>query len=280
MKFAQVILDNATAIVMQRDNDEWRPIDFARDMFDVISSTPDELEAAYQRGKVIDTESVRFRAPISNPGKILAIGRNYMDHIRETNATVPAAPLIFAKLTSAINHPGGAIEWDPNLTAAVDFEAELAVVIGQTARNVDVETALDHVFGYTCANDVTARDLQNGDGQWTRGKGLDTFCPLGPWIVTADEIPDPQKLAVRCEVNGKQMQNGKTSDMIFDVKSLIAYASKAFTLHPGDIILTGTPDGVGFYRKPPINLHDGDTIVVEVEKIGRLESVCRETVSV
>src|SRR6185503_8315213 len=162
MKFAQVILDTTTAIVMQRDDDEWRPIDFARDMFDIFSSTADELEAAYQRGKAIDTEGVRFRAPISNPGKILAIGRNYMDHIRETNATVPTAPLIFAKLTSAINHPGGVIEWDPNLTAAVDFEAELAVVIGQTARNVDVESALDHVFGYTCANDVTARDLQNG----------------------------------------------------------------------------------------------------------------------
>lgn len=278
MKFAQVILDSAPAIVTQlKGSDEWRPIDFARDMFDVMSSSPTEVEAAYQRAKPIAIDNLRFRAPISRPGKIIAIGQNYMDHIKEQNATPPKAPLIFAKLTSSINHPGGIIEWDPALTAAVDFEAELAVVIGETARNVEPDESFDHIFGYTCANDVTARDLQRGDGQWTRGKGLDTFCPLGPWIVTADEIPNPQKLHVRCEVNGKRMQNGTTADMIFDIKTLISYVSKAFTLHPGDIILTGTPNGVGFYRDPQVNLHDGDTIVVEVEKIGKLENTCRET---
>ncbi len=276
MKFAHVILDNANAIVMQRASDEWRPIDFARDMFDVINSTPTELDSAYERSKPIATSGLRFRAPLSRPGKILAIGRNYMDHIREENETPPKAPLIFAKMTSSINHPGGIIEWDPTLATAVDFEAELAVVIGETARNVEPGSALSHVFGYTCANDVTARDLQKEDGQWTRAKGLDTFCPLGPWIVTADEIPDPQKLAVRSEVNGTKMQNGTTADMIFDVKTLISYASKAFTLQPGDILLTGTPNGVGFYRNPPVTLKDGDKVVVEVEKIGQLENTCRE----
>jgi len=168
------------------------------------------------------------------------------------------------------------ILWDPSLATAVDYEAELAVIIGEEGKNIPAEQALKHVFGYTCANDVTARDLQKGDGQWTRGKGLDTFCPLGPWIVSADEIPTPQNLAVRCELNGKLMQNGTTADMIFDVKTIIAHLSQAFTLYPGDIILTGTPNGVGFYRNPQVLLHDGDRVAVEVEGIGRLENTCRE----
>ncbi|MBN1933803.1 MAG: fumarylacetoacetate hydrolase family protein, partial [Anaerolineae bacterium] len=155
-------------------------------------------------------------------------------------------------------------------------EAELAVVIGKPARRVSRREALDCVAGYTCCNDVSARDLQFGDGQWVRGKSLDTFCPLGPWLVTADEIPDPQKLAIKSTLNGQTMQNSNTLEMIFDVATLIEFASQAFTLLPGDVIATGTPDGVGVFRKPPLFMKHGDTITIEIEKIGQLTNTCVE----
>jgi 2-keto-4-pentenoate hydratase/2-oxohepta-3-ene-1,7-dioic acid hydratase in catechol pathway len=214
--------------------------------------------------------------PLPHPGKVIAIGLNYMDHIREQNATPPKAPLIFSKFSSSVIGPGEAIRWNPALATEVDFEAELAVIIGKEARHVAEADALDYVFGYTAANDVTARDLQKSDGQWTRAKGLETFCPLGPAIVTADEIPDPQNLWIKSTLNGQVMQNSSTREMIFNVAHLIAYISQAVTLHPGDVILTGTPDGVGVHRKPKILMKDGDEIVVEVEKIGALRNVCAE----
>lgn len=276
MRFAHVLLDNISTIVAQSSGDSWRNVDVAHNMFDVLHTDWQEIEASYRRGQVIAEDKFRFLPPIMHPGKIIAIGQNYMDHIREQNATPPPQPLIFAKLPSAITGPDTVIEWDPTLATAVDYEAELAVIISQDARNVSPENALRHVFGYTCANDITARDLQKGDGQWTRAKGLDTFCPLGPWIVTADEIPDPQHLAIRCEVNGTALQDSNTSEMIFDIKTLITHASRAFTLHQGDILLTGTPNGVGFYRKPQTLLHDGDKVMVEIERIGKLHNTCRE----
>ncbi|MBN1964262.1 MAG: fumarylacetoacetate hydrolase family protein [Anaerolineae bacterium] len=214
-------------------------------------------------------------APLGRPGKIVAIGQNYWDHCREQNVAPPERPIIFTKFTSAINHPGGTIRWSPALTQKVDFEAELAVVIGRTARRVAAAEALAYVFGYTVANDVTARDLQRGDGQWVRGKSLDTSCPLGPALVTADAIPDPQTLAIRSRLNGRPMQDSSTREMIFSVAHLIAFCSAAFTLEPGDVLLTGTPDGVGVFRDPPIFMGDGDVIEVEVEGIGRLRNVCR-----
>ena len=157
----------------------------------------------------------------------------------------------------------------------VDYEAELAVVIGRTARNVPVETALDHVLGYTCLNDVSARDLQFADGQWVRGKSLDTFCPLGPWLVTADEIPDPGALRLRCLVNDEVLQEAMTSEMVHGVPELIAFCSRFMTLEPGDIIATGTPAGVGVFRQPPRFLGDGDVVVVDIDGVGRLTNPCR-----
>jgi 2-keto-4-pentenoate hydratase/2-oxohepta-3-ene-1,7-dioic acid hydratase in catechol pathway len=222
----------------------------------------------------IPLADARLLAPLGRPGKIVAIGQNFWDHCREQNKPAPERPIIFTKFTTALNHPGGVVQWSPALTEKVDFEAELAVVIGREARHVPEAEALAYVFGYTAANDITARDLQFGDKQWIRGKSLDTFCPLGPALVTADAVPDPQALRIRTELNGQVMQDSHTGEMIFNVAHLIAFASAAFTLEPGDVILTGTPDGVGVFRDPPVFLQDGDTITVEIEGIGRLENSC------
>ncbi|MCY3833148.1 MAG: fumarylacetoacetate hydrolase family protein [Chloroflexi bacterium] len=209
------------------------------------------------------------------PGKILAIGRNYAEHARELDNEAPSEPLVFAVMPSAVIGAGDVIEWEAAMTAQVDWEGELAVIIGRTARKVSQSDALDFVFGYTVANDVSARDLQTRDKQWTRAKGLDSFCPLGPVVVTADDIPDPQALRIVTTVDGVEMQRGATADMIFSVRHLIAYLSRAFTLYPGDVILTGTPAGVGKARKPPQFLGDGSVVSVEIDGIGKLTNRCR-----
>jgi 2-keto-4-pentenoate hydratase/2-oxohepta-3-ene-1,7-dioic acid hydratase in catechol pathway len=218
---------------------------------------------------------VTLLAPVGQPGKVVAIGRNYREHVDEEGVDPPAAPLIFAKWPSSIVGPGAEIRWDPALTGQVDYEAELAVVIGRTARRVTQTDALDFVLGYTCLNDVSARDLQFGDGQWVRGKSLDTFCPIGPVLVTADEIADPQTLAIECRIGDRVVQRANTALMYFGVAELIAYCSQAFTLEPGDVIATGTPGGVGIFRKPPVLLAEGDEVSVDIERIGRLSNVCR-----
>ena len=219
---------------------------------------------------------VELLAPVPNPSKVVAIGLNYMDHCREQNIEPPQAPMIFAKFPTAVVGPGAVIRWDPALTRQVDYEAELAVVMGRTARRVSAAQALDYVAGYMNCNDVSARDLQFGDRQWVRGKSLDTFCPLGPWLVTRDEVPDPHALSIRCTVNGTVMQDSTTAEMIFDVPQLIEFASQAFTLLPGDVIATGTPDGVGVFRSPQIFLKEGDVVTVEVEGLGELTNHCVE----
>jgi 5-carboxymethyl-2-hydroxymuconate isomerase len=228
--------------------------------------------AVRQRGRPL--AGVALLPPVPRPGKIVAIGRNYREHLAEEGADQPSAPLIFAKWPTSVIGPGDEIRWDPALTSQVDYEAELAVVIGRRARHVSEADALDYVLGYTCLNDVTARDLQFSDGQWTRGKSLDTFCPMGPALVTADEVGDPQQLAISCTVNGERLQDANTEQMYFGVASIVSYASKSFTLEPGDVIATGTPGGVGAFRKPPRFLGDGDVVVVEIERVGRLENTC------
>ncbi len=217
-------------------------------------------------------DDVKLLAPVRRPGKIIAIGLNYLDHCLEQGLTPPDRPTLFTKFTTSVNDPGGQIRWDPALTQKVDYEAELAIVIGKRARRVQASDAYDYVFGYTCLNDVTARDLQKGDGQWVRGKSLDTFCPMGPVVVTADELPDPHNLSIQTWVNGELRQSSNTKHLIHNVPNLVALCSAAFTLEPGDIITTGTPGGVGFHRKPPTFLEPGDHIVVEIENIGRLEN--------
>jgi 2-keto-4-pentenoate hydratase/2-oxohepta-3-ene-1,7-dioic acid hydratase in catechol pathway len=218
---------------------------------------------------------LRLLAPVPRPGKVIAIGRNYRDHAAESGSEPPPAPLIFAKFPTSVVGPGADIRWNIGLTTQVDYEAELGVVIGATAREVGPEDALSYVLGYTCLDDVSARDLQFGDGQWTRGKSLDTFCPIGPVVVSGDEIGDGADLAIRCLVNGEERQSARTSDLYFGVAEIVSHCSKAFTLEPGDIIATGTPAGVGAFRKPPVWLADGDEVVVEIEGIGRLANRCR-----
>lgn len=236
-----------------------------------------QVAAAVQRGScpVIDARAVRWLAPVLNPSKVVAIGLNYKDHAAEQNTPLPKAPLIFAKFPSSICGPYDEIAWDPQLTQQVDYEVELGVVIGRRARRVSEADALNYVFGYTVINDVSARDLQFGDKQWVRAKSLDTFCPTGPVVVTADEIPDPQVLGVRCLVNGEVMQDSNTAQMVFNVAQLISHCSQAFTLEPGDLIATGTPNGVGVFRKPPFFLKAGDVVRTEIEQIGYIENVCR-----
>jgi 5-carboxymethyl-2-hydroxymuconate isomerase len=220
-------------------------------------------------------EGARPGLPL-RPGKVVAIGLNYLDHIRETGMDAPARPLVFTKFTTSLIGDGEPIEVDPSLTERVDWEVELAVVVGRRMRNVAEADALDHVFGYTVGNDVSARDLQFGDGQWVRGKSLDTFCPLGPVIVTADEIADPQALGLRTRVNGETVQDSSTAEMIFGVAELLAFCSRSFTLEPGDVLLTGTPWGCGEFMDPKRSLAAGDVVEVEVDAIGTLRNEVTE----
>ena len=216
----------------------------------------------------------KLLAPIV-PTDILCIGLNYREHAIEGGSAIPEIPMLFIKSSNALNNPFDPIPI-PRRSKMIDYEAELAVVIGKAAKHVPRERALDYVFGYTCANDVSARDWQKekhlGGGQFARGKSFDGFCPLGPAIVTKDEIPDPNALRITCTLNGQVMQDHTTADMIFDVPALIESLSSTLTLRPGSVILTGTPSGVGFARKPPVWMKPGDTVVVELETIGRLEN--------
>jgi 2-keto-4-pentenoate hydratase/2-oxohepta-3-ene-1,7-dioic acid hydratase in catechol pathway len=209
------------------------------------------------------------------PTNILCIGLNYTLHAAESGKDAPKWPVLFMKNTSALQNPDDAIELPvTNASTKVDFEAELVVVIGKRCKNVTKADALNYVLGYTCGNDVSARDWQRdfGGGQWCQGKGFDTFCPLGPVLVTRDEIPDPQNLRVRSILNGETMQDQNTSHMIFSVATLIEFLSASKTLVPGTIIMSGTPHGVGFARTPPVFLKPGDTIAVEIDGIGSLSN--------
>jgi 2-keto-4-pentenoate hydratase/2-oxohepta-3-ene-1,7-dioic acid hydratase in catechol pathway len=213
----------------------------------------------------------KLAAPLQ-PGKIVAIGLNYLDHIRESNLPQPGEPLVFAKFPSSVTGPGEPIVVDPELTTEVDWEVELGVVVGRRMRGVAADAALDYVFGYTVGNDVSARDVQFSESQWTRGKSFDTFCPLGPVVVTADEIPDPQALALGTRVNGEVMQDSSTAQMLFGVAELLAFCSRSFTLEPGDLLLTGTPWGCGYFMDPRRALQPGDVVECEVERIGVLRN--------
>ena len=221
-------------------------------------------------------DSVKLLAPIVNPQKVVAIGLNYMDHVREAGFEVPEFATMFCKYPSAIVGCEEEIRWSTKLTQQVDYEAELAVVIGTKARNVSAANAYDYIAGYMNCNDVSARDLQLRAGdQWLRGKCLDSFCPLGPWLVSADEIPDPHALSIQCRVNGELRQDSNTSEIIHRIPQLIEYLSTAFTLQPGDVIITGTPHGVGAFRHPPLWLKQDDVVEVEIEGLGVLRNRCR-----
>ena len=231
-------------------------------------------------GAVHDLSDVQLTAPIPRPRKnIMCLGWNYAEHAKETallrgqEAKAPEYPVFFTKAPTTVNSPYGNIIIDPTVSVEIDWEVELAVIIGKGGKNIPEEHALSHVFGYTVLNDVTARDLQSRHKQFFKGKSIDGYCPMGPWIVTVDEIEDPQQLAVRLRVNGITKQDGNTSMMIFPIRTIIAILSKGMTLEPGDIIATGTPSGVGFTRNPPEFLKAGDVMETEVESIGVLRNV-------
>jgi 2-keto-4-pentenoate hydratase/2-oxohepta-3-ene-1,7-dioic acid hydratase in catechol pathway len=229
------------------------------------------LQGAPQSAAV-PLESVRLLPPIPRPGKIIALGLNYRDHFIESGAKeLPKSPMIFAKFPTSIAGPGDAIvipAGNPN----VDYEAELAVVIGRKAKSISAEQALQYVAGYMPLNDVSARAWQFADKQWVRGKSCDTFCPTGPYLTTRDEVPDPHALFIRARVNGATLQDSHTSKMIFQIPRLIEFISASITLEPGDIIATGTPEGVGAFRNPPVFLKPGDVVEVEIQNLGVLRN--------
>ncbi len=250
------------------------------DIIHVVSWTGDMLDLI-RRGLTptigaerLSFDEIDFEPPL-RPPKILAIGKNYAEHAQEMKSEAPEKPLIFAKMPTALLPHNGIITWRQSITQQVDWEGELAVVIGKRAREVNEADALNYVYGYTIANDITARDIQASESQWIRAKGLDTFAPMGPYLITSDEIPNPNALAITTEVNGEVMQDGHTSNMIHSVPALIAYLSQSFTLEPGDVILTGTPAGVGKGKNPPRFLQDGDEVRVTISQIGTLSNSCR-----
>ena len=213
--------------------------------------------------------ALTLRAPVPRPGKVLCIGLNYRDHAAETGKPLPTVPMLFAKWANSVVGDGATVTI-PAATAEVDWEAELGVVIGRRVKDVPVGEAMDAVAGYCCLNDLSARDLQRVTTQFTLGKAVDGFLPMGPWLVTPDDVPDPQQLEISCTVNSQLTQRSSTRQMVFGVAELISFLSRTMTLEPGDVIATGTPPGVGVARTPPWSLQPGDEVAVEIEGLGRL----------
>lgn len=241
--------------------------------------TEGRVQVALDRARPLGSLAGKYLAAPVEPSKIVAIGANYRDHIREAGMTEPKAPLIFAKFPSSVTGPADPILVDDALTERVDWEVELAVVIGRTMRNVSRKDVGAYILGYTAANDVSARDVQFGDGQWVRGKSFDTFCPLGPVLVTRDEIADAQNLSLRTWVNGELVQDSSTREMLFGIDEILSYVSHQFTLEPGDVVLTGTPWGCGEFMTPRRSLRPGDVVSVEVEGIGKLANRVERSVA-
>jgi 2-keto-4-pentenoate hydratase/2-oxohepta-3-ene-1,7-dioic acid hydratase in catechol pathway len=227
--------------------------------------------ARLAQAAVLPLADIRLLAPVPRPGKLICIGLNYRDHAAESNLPVPSSPVTFSKYATSVTHPAAPV-YLPSVSQQVDYEAELAFVIGRRARHVPRQHAYEYVLGYTNLNDVSARDLQFADKQWQRGKSCDSFAPMGPAIVTTGEIPDPHALRIRLRLNGTTMQDSSTAQLIFGVDALVAFLSETVTLEPGDVVATGTPSGVGFARTPPVYLKPGDIMEVEVEGLGILSN--------
>ncbi len=238
---------------------------------DVVKQVVESYENASSNEQPLayPLSQISLSAPIENPGKIIALGLNYKDHIQETGREIPEFPVVFGKFTSSIIGPGDPI-LIPEISKEIDWEVELGIVIGRDCKDVAEDDSLSYVAGYTIIHDVSARDLQESDGQWIRAKSIDTFCPIGPCITTADEIGDASNLDMHTKVNGKTKQKSSTSNLLYGVSAIVSYLSKAFTLEPGDIIATGTPSGVGFTRDPPEFLQPGDEVELFIEGIGKL----------
>jgi 2-keto-4-pentenoate hydratase/2-oxohepta-3-ene-1,7-dioic acid hydratase in catechol pathway len=246
-----------------------RWLQHARDTAVRLERDPSALDAARRNGWLVRRSDAYWFAPVPRPGKIICVGLNYRDHAAELGLPLPKTPVIFSKFSSCVIAPGEPVIAPPASTK-LDYEAELAIVIGRRATRVSAARAYEYVLGYTTMNDVTARDFQQNDGQWQRSKSCDTFAPMGPAIVTTDEIPDPHALRITTKVNGVVMQDSSTSQLIFRVPELIEFISSSTTLEPGDVIATGTPAGVGVGHKPPVFLQPGDQMEIEVEQVGAL----------
>lgn len=241
----------------------------AREIFDNVERDANALQPLKEQGWLVPSSDAYWFAPVPRPGKVICIGLNYRDHAKEANLPVPEKPVVFSKFSSAVIAPGEPVVI-PKTSQKVDYEAELAVIIGRRAKHVSADRAYDYVLGYTAFNDVTARDFQFADGQWQRGKSCDTFAPMGQTIVTTDTITDPHKLSIKLTLNGEIMQDSNTDQMIFGILRLIEFISESITLEPGDVIATGTPSGVGFARKPPVFLKPGDQMEIYIEGMGGL----------
>ena len=243
----------------------------SREVYESLVGNESAIEDADAKGWLIPRPDAYWLAPVPRPGKLICIGLNYRDHAAESNMPIPKTPVIFSKFSTGVIAPGEPVVL-PSTSIQVDYEAELAVVIGRRAKNVRSGRAFEYVLGYTCFNDVSARDFQFADGQWQRGKSCDTFAPMGPTIVTADSVADPHRLSIKLILNGQAMQDSNTDQLIFGVPELIEFLSETITLEPGDVIATGTPPGVGFARKPPVFLKPGDEMIVDIESIGGLNN--------
>lgn len=283
MKLVTYEHNGKVAIGAVRDESIVDLTSIAPDMLRLIDAGP----AAWSRAREIVADSktsihlteVRLLAPIPAPRRnVMCLGKNYAEHARESyeargeKVELPEFPVIFTKATTAVNGPYDDVPLDPRVSTQMDYESELAVIIGRATKNAGREGALANVFGYTVLNDITARDLQSLHKQFFKGKSLDGCCPIGPWIVTADEVPDPHVLRISCHVNGELRQESTTSAMLFDIPETIVHLSRGMTLLPGDIIATGTPSGVGFARKPPVYLQVGDVVECAVDSIGTIRN--------
>lgn len=244
-------------------------LDQARKLHDEMTRGGERFDQS--RPDIIPRAQAQLLAPVPRPSKIICIGLNYRDHAAESNMPIPERPVIFSKFPTSVTGPDQPVVLPPTSTK-VDYEAELAVVIGRRAKHVPRERAYDYVLGYMNFNDVSARDFQFADGQWQRGKSCDTFAPMGEYIATTDEIPDPHRLSIKLRLNGQTMQDSNTDQLIFGIPELVAFLSETITLEPGDVIATGTPPGVGFARKPPVFIKDGDVMEVEIEGLGILSN--------
>lgn len=275
MRIARIAGPSGPAYAVQGGDASW--LDLGSLGIDV-TTTPELVDAA-EALAALDVEALgggtvdpEFLAPVVAPGKLMAIGLNYSDHIRETNSNPPANPILFMKANTSLTGPSDDIVVDAQMTAMADYETELTAIIGTRTKGIAKSEALQSIFGYTVANDVTARDCMKSDGQLVRSKSFDTYCPIGPWITTADEVPDPQALGIKTLVNGEVRQDSSTSEMLFPVDHLIHFLARGMTLEPGDVLLTGTPHGVGFVMDPPRFLQPGDVVECEVEGLGKLRN--------
>ncbi len=274
MKFA-TLQDGRAVAVQDNRCAPLSTLGFAGSLLEFVQSGQPLEALNLKHAQWLPLEPTQLAAPIAHPPKIICIGLNYRLHAVEGGRPIPTVPVIFTRFDTTLNAPFGDVPLDTALTTQLDYEAELAVVIGKGGTHIARDAALEHVFGYSVCNDLSARDLQLGSdtgGQWTRGKNVDLTCPWGPWIVTRDEILDPQTLRLTCTVNGVTLQDSSTADMIFSVAEIVHRLSHWFTLEAGDLIITGTPEGVGFARKPPIFLHAGDVTRASIEGIGHIEN--------